>query len=227
MSAVAPAAADLPRRMRVAVKAADPATAKRLGALVAAAGHEVVAAVDAADAVLTDGSAEPLPGAPIVSLATIDGDYAASLPSEAGAAQVDAALRAVAAGLIVRVPPSSNPRFAPLPDDVPDRSRRGPGPAQVDAALRAVAAGLIVRVPPSPKSRFGPLPDDASPVLTPREIEVLTALGEGLSNKTAARCLGISPHTVKFHIEQLFRKLGANSRAEAVAKGLRRQIVEF
>ena len=183
MSAVAPAA-DLPRRLRVAVTAADPTTAQRLAALVAAAGHEVVAVADAADAVLTDGSAEPQPGMKSVALGAAEGNFTGSLPSE-------------------------------------------PGPAQLDAALRAVAAGLIVRVPPSPKSQFGPLPDDASPVLTPREIEVLTALGDGLSNKAAARRLGISPHTIKFHIEQLFRKLGANSRAEAVAKGLRRQIVEF
>ena len=183
MSAVAPAG-DLPRRLRVVVEAADPTTVKRLAALVAAAGHEVVAVADAADAVLSDGSADPLPGMRSVALGAAEGNFTGLLQSE-------------------------------------------PGPAQVDAALRAVAAGLIVRVPPSPKSRFGPLPDDASPVLTPREIEALTALGDGLSNKAAARRLGISPHTIKFHIEQLFRKLGANSRAEAVAKGLRRQIVEF
>jgi len=48
-----------------------------------------------------------------------------------------------------------------------------------------------------------------------------------LSNKATARRLGISPHTVKFHIESLFKKLGAASRAEAVAKGLKRQIVEI
>jgi two-component system, NarL family, nitrate/nitrite response regulator NarL len=185
MSAVAPAG-DLPRRLRVVVEAADPTTVKRLAALVAAAGHEVVAVADAdaADAVLSDGSADPLPGMRSVALGAAEGNFTGLLPSE-------------------------------------------PGPAKVDAALRAVAAGLIVRVPPSPKSRFGPLPDDVSPVLTPREIEVLTALGDGLSNKAAARRLDISPHTIKFHIEQLFRKLGANSRAEAVAKGLRRQIVEF
>jgi DNA-binding CsgD family transcriptional regulator len=183
MSVVA-AAADLPRRLRVAVAAADPTTAKRLAALVARAGHEVVAMADAADAVLSDGSAEPLPGARIVVLGVMEGDFAGLLPSQAG-------------------------------------------PVQVDAALRAVAAGLVVRLPSVPKSRFAALPEDTSPLLTPREIEVLTALGEGLSNKAAARQLGISPHTVKFHIEQLFRKLGAGCRAEAVAKGLRHQIVEF
>ena len=99
--------------------------------------------------------------------------------------------------------------------------------AQIDAALRAVAAGLTVRAPGRQRRMFGPLPEEASVLLTPREVEVLAALGNGLSNKAAARQLGISPHTIKFHIESLFRKLDATSRAEAVAKGLRRQIVEF
>ena len=98
---------------------------------------------------------------------------------------------------------------------------------QIDAALRAVAVGLTVRGP-SPQNRtFGPLAEEAWPLLTPREIEVLAALRDGLSNKAAARRLGISPHTVKFHIESLFKKLGAASRAEAVVKGLKRQIVEI
>jgi DNA-binding NarL/FixJ family response regulator len=57
-------------------------------------------------------------------------------------------------------------------------------------------------------------------LLTPREIEVLSAIAYGLSNKAIARRLNISLHTVKFHIESLLRKLGAHSRAEAVAKGL-------
>jgi DNA-binding CsgD family transcriptional regulator len=99
--------------------------------------------------------------------------------------------------------------------------------AQVDAALRAVAVGLSVRALSRRSRNFGPLPDESSVLLTPREIEVLVALGNGLSNKAAARHLGISPHTVKFHIESLFKKLGAASRAEAVAKGLKRQIVKF
>jgi DNA-binding CsgD family transcriptional regulator len=59
-------------------------------------------------------------------------------------------------------------------------------------------------------------------LLTPREIEVVSAMAEGLSNKEIARGLEISPHTVKFHIETIFRKLGARSRAEAVARGLQR-----
>jgi DNA-binding CsgD family transcriptional regulator len=183
MSAVAPAAG-VPRRLRVAVVAADPATTRRLALLAAGVGHQLVASTDAADAVLTDGSAEAASGMPAVALGAMEGDFAGLLPAEAP-------------------------------------------PAQLDAALRAVAAGLVVRVPAPPQVRFGPLPEDASPVLTPREIEVLTAIALGLSNKGVARRLGISPHTVKFHLDQLFRKLGAGCRAEAVAKGLKRQIVEL
>ncbi len=171
-----------PLRLRVAVAAADPATANRLATLVGRSGHDLAAAGEAADVVLTDGAAGRA-DAPTVALGAAAGGFAGQLPASAG-------------------------------------------PVQLDAALRAVAAGLVVR-PPDRGARFGPLPEALPQPLTPREIEVLTALGEGLSNKEAARRLGISPHTVKFHVEQLFRKLGAACRAEAVAKGLRRQIVEF
>ena len=63
--------------------------------------------------------------------------------------------------------------------------------------------------------------------LTNRESEILVLLSEGLSNKAAARRLGISQHTVKFHVESLFRKLGAVSRADAVSKGLRQRLFEI
>lgn len=61
-------------------------------------------------------------------------------------------------------------------------------------------------------------------LLTPREIEVLSAIGEGLTNKSIARRLSISLHTVKFHIESVFRKLGVRSRTEAVAKASERRL---
>lgn len=171
-------------RLRIAVSASDAAAQSRLVALVAQCGHELVEISASPDAVLADGSADDVVGAPAVALGIFDEEFAGLLPAEA---------------------------------DV----------AQVDAALRAVAAGLTVRASPRERRDFGPLVDEPTVELTPREIEVLTALGNGLSNKEAARRLGISPHTVKFHIESLFRKLGASSRAEAVAKGLQRQIVEF
>ena len=90
-------------------------------------------------------------------------------------------------------------------------------PAQLGAAIRAVAVGLRVSLPQAS--------DD--PMLTPRELEILACLGEGMSNKAVARLLGISAHTVKFHLEAVFTKLAAGSRAEAVAKGLRRGLISF
>src|SRR5580693_2602967 len=101
------------------------------------------------------------------------------------------------------------------------------GAADAVLPAAAVAAGLTVRATPLPSRNFDSLPEEPPVLLTPREIEVLGALGNGMTNKEVARLLGISPHTVKFHIESLFRKLGAASRAEAVAKGIRQQIVEF
>jgi DNA-binding NarL/FixJ family response regulator len=95
-------------------------------------------------------------------------------------------------------------------------------PAQLDAALRAVLVGLRVSLPAQSDSFET---SEARPLLTPREQEILACLGEGLSNKAVARRLGISAHTVKFHLEAVFAKLGASSRADAVARGLRSGLI--
>ncbi|HJY76174.1 MAG TPA: response regulator transcription factor, partial [Burkholderiales bacterium] len=66
---------------------------------------------------------------------------------------------------------------------------------------------------------FAPMPEPSTRMLfTPREVEVLAGIGDGLTNKMIARRLAISPHTVKFHVESVLKKLGARTRAEAVAK---------
>ena len=65
---------------------------------------------------------------------------------------------------------------------------------------------------------------EADALLTPRELEVLGAIGQGLTNKAIARKLAISLHTVKFHIESVFRKLGARTRTEALAKAAERRV---
>jgi len=96
-------------------------------------------------------------------------------------------------------------------------------PAQLDAALRAVAVGLRVSLPVAAPGFAEAEP--TRPLLTPRELEILACLGEGMSNKAVARRLAISAHTVKFHLEAVFAKLAATSRAEAVAKGLRRGLI--
>jgi two-component system, NarL family, nitrate/nitrite response regulator NarL len=98
--------------------------------------------------------------------------------------------------------------------------------AQLEAGLRAVAAGLLVRpqgTMPTPGFRSA----EDIPSLTAREAEILVLVGQGLSNKGIARRLGISVHTVKFHLEALFDKVGATSRAEAVVIGLRHGVIEL
>ena len=65
------------------------------------------------------------------------------------------------------------------------------------------------------------LPLPPAPALTPREQEVLSLLAEGLPNKTIADRLHISEHTVKFHVNAVMSKLGAQSRTEAVVLATR------
>lgn len=98
--------------------------------------------------------------------------------------------------------------------------------AQVTAAVAALAEGLMVRMPGAPEPvGFAPPETTTRPLLTPRELEVLALVGEGMSNKTIARRLGISAHTVKYHLEAVFTKLAVRSRAEAVTRGLRRGLL--
>jgi two-component system, NarL family, response regulator YdfI len=106
---------------------------------------------------------------------------------------------------------------------------RDAGAAEVSVAIEAVAAGLIVVHPdaaatlvPASGSTVLEAPGQA---LTPREIDVLRMLAEGLGNKTIATRLGISEHTVKFHVGSIFVKLGAASRTEAVARGARQGLI--
>ena len=96
------------------------------------------------------------------------------------------------------------------------------------AADRGQAPGSAPRAPGGLRpDGFHAAGDDIAPPLTPREAEILTLVGQGMSNKAVARALGISVHTVKFHLEALFAKLEATSRAEAVAKGLLGGVIEL
>lgn len=63
--------------------------------------------------------------------------------------------------------------------------------------------------------------------LTTREHEVLTLVADGLHNREIAGRLGVSEHTVKFHLGAVFGKLGASTRTEAVQKGLRLGLIEI
>jgi DNA-binding NarL/FixJ family response regulator len=106
-----------------------------------------------------------------------------------------------------------------LPRDAP--------PEQIEAGLRALSVGLSVSLREEAGRRFEASPElDERALLTPRELEVLSAVSNGLTNKEIARALDISRHTVKFHLESLMRKLQVSSRAEAVSKSMRLRLLE-
>ena len=104
--------------------------------------------------------------------------------------------------------------------------------AEIVAAVEGAAAGLVVLHPDPAEAALAALAaapttavDASVQSLTPREIEVLRMLAEGLGNKTVARRLGISEHTVKFHVGSIFSKLNVSSRTEAVTVGVRQGLV--
>lgn len=110
---------------------------------------------------------------------------------------------------------ATGPRGLLLRDGAPDALK---------AALMTLAHGLSVFDPTLTVAGIVPaLPQDELPVepLTPRELEVLQAVAQGLSNKLIAQQLTISEHTVKFHINAILGKLGVQSRTEAVVRATR------
>jgi DNA-binding CsgD family transcriptional regulator len=169
------------RRLRVFVRAPLGARRLELERLLAEAGYELVAGPADAHVVLAEGDCPSMEGPAVLTLGSAEADHPGALESNATV-------------------------------------------EQIDAAIRAVAAGLVVRSPPAPESGFAAMKENAfRALLTPREVEVLAAMGQGQTNKTIARLLDISRHTVKFHVESIFRKLGVRTRAEAVAKALERR----
>ena len=92
------------------------------------------------------------------------------------------------------------------------------------AGLQAVGQGLVVVDPALAQAVLPARDRETEPLvepLTPREEEVLQLLADGLSNKAIALELGISDHTVKFHVNAILGKLGAQSRTEAVVRATR------
>lgn len=206
--------------LRVLVAAAYPMTRAGLAALLAETPEIAVAATvaDVATAV-----AEMEPAAPdVILLAPGDDveewlDDLARLAGESGAPPVlllvdtpelaSEALRAGVAGLLLR-------------DADPD---------EIVAALRAAGQGLTVldpRAVPFLTTDAAPRASpDAGEPLTPREREILQLIAQGLPNKSIALELGISEHTVKFHVGSILDKLGASSRAEALARAARAGLI--
>lgn len=141
----------------------------------------------------------------------------------------------------LEIPFSGSPRVLALADDVVQaRQARSSGATgvlrrdaredELAAAIAAVAVGLPVFSedfapadpdPGMPAAEVGP---DA---LTPREAEILELVATGLPNKAIAARLAIRESTVKFHVNAILAKLGAQSRTEAVARALRVGLIRF
>lgn len=112
---------------------------------------------------------------------------------------------------------------------------RDAGAAEIVAAVNAAAAGLVsVAREWTDVLRSASTTMEASrsatshsngASLTPRELEVLRMIADGLGNKQIAARLAISEHTVKFHIGSVFAKMHASTRAEAVMIGARRGLI--
>ena len=165
-------------QIRVALHASNPWRRRALSKMLTAAGYLITETEDAAHVALADGECPSSELRPTVVLGTGGREAQGLLPANADLGQIDAALRAVVAGLIVRSPVANEEGFDQLPEN------------------------------------------EVQALLTPRELEVLNVLIEGLTNKAIARRLNISLHTVKFHVESVFRKLDVRTRTEAVAKAL-------
>jgi DNA-binding CsgD family transcriptional regulator len=114
------------------------------------------------------------------------------------------------------------------PDSIDDPDDPGDLPSHRDERLqpdeqRPDDPGARPRRPE--RGQHARLPDPHIETLTPREMEVLELLAEGLANKAIAGRLAISDQTVKFHIASILGKLGASNRTDAVRRALRRGLL--
>lgn len=78
-----------------------------------------------------------------------------------------------------------------------------------------------------PGSRRSLFPDRSTPSLTPRELQVIGMLALGSTNKGIAHALGVSVHTVKYHLKASFRKFRVRGRLEAVTVAYELGLIRF
>lgn len=99
--------------------------------------------------------------------------------------------------------------------------------ASADEARQSgiAADALLTALEPGGSPRRRAAPEVIEEALTPREIQVLELLAEGLANKAIAERLSISDQTVKFHVAAILGKLGVANRTEAVRVAVRRGLI--
>jgi DNA-binding NarL/FixJ family response regulator len=98
---------------------------------------------------------------------------------------------------------------------------------QADAILISAPVGRAFMARPPMLDDSTAIDDEFTEPLTPREVEVLELLAEGLPNKSIAVRLGISDQTVKFHVASICGKLGAANRTDAVRRAVRRGLISL
>ena len=86
--------------------------------------------------------------------------------------------------------------------------------AEAEEADVVVSERVIATAAPATVPREGA-------ALTPRELDVLRLVAQGLGNKEIAADLDLSTHTVKYHLASMLAKIGVRSRTEAVSRGIR------
>lgn len=208
--------------IRVAIAAASAVVRAGLEALLATApGLELVGVWPDAtelgdwrpDVLLLAGEIPAAPSVPAVvltneaqpswSVEAVVAGVRALLPRDASPSAILAAIEAAAGGMALIDPQELQSLLAVTAHGGP--AVTADGGAAVSAAYSAQVAT------PTP--------------LTPRELEVLRMMAEGAANKEIAWRLGISEHTVKFHVASILGKLDAGTRTEAVARGLRTGLI--
>jgi DNA-binding NarL/FixJ family response regulator len=98
--------------------------------------------------------------------------------------------------------------------------------ADIEAVLRQVAGGAVFLAPPPvPRNLPGGAEVPVTPKLTERERAILAAVVTGMTTAEIARHLWISEHTIKFHLTNIYRKLGVGNRAGAVRHALEAGLV--
>jgi DNA-binding NarL/FixJ family response regulator len=99
-------------------------------------------------------------------------------------------------------------------------------PEDLPAAIRQALEGTIVNGGAAHTSSNEPAPRDPLRGLTERELTILKALSRGLTNQAIGRELWVTEQTVKFHLTNIYRKLGVNNRTEAVHISFQRGLVD-
>lgn len=97
-------------------------------------------------------------------------------------------------------------------------------PTQTIIAIRQVAEGRLVFPRAAQKLMFRGKPDESTPELSGRENEVLALVAEGCTNPEIATKLSVSENTVRFHMKNIFEKLGVTNRTEAAAWYFKQQM---